>query len=154
VFDSEEDVQAFLEQKDVQPKSVLVVRYEGPKGGPGMRELSIPAATLVGMGLHKSVAMITDGRFSGASRGPCVGHISPEAWEEGPLAYVEDGDMIEINIPEKRIDLLVPDEVLAKRRKIPLKRPEHPAPGLLSAYRHLVAGAEIGATWLTADTMA
>ena len=80
VFDSEEDVREFLLNRTVKPGSVLVVRYEGPKGGPGMRELSIPAAMLVGMGLHTSVAMVTDGRFSGATRGPCVGHVCPEAW--------------------------------------------------------------------------
>ena len=108
VFDSEEDVRQFLLQKSVKPGSVLVVRYEGPKGGPGMRELSIPVAMLVGMGLHTSVAMVTDGRFSGATRGPCVGHVCPEAWDGGPLAYVRDGEMIEINIPENRVELLHP----------------------------------------------
>jgi dihydroxy-acid dehydratase len=148
VFDSEEDVRRFLLDKEVRPGSVLVVRYEGPKGGPGMRELSIPAAMLVGMGLHTSVAMITDGRFSGATRGPCVGHISPEAWEGGPLAYVRDGDTIEINIPENRIQLLISDEELTKRRKQPPERPDHPAPGLLSAYRKMVGGSQTGALWL------
>lgn len=148
VFDSEEDVRQFLLEKEVKPGSVLVVRYEGPKGGPGMRELSIPAAMLVGMGLHTSVAMITDGRFSGATRGPCVGHISPEAWEGGPLAYVRDGDPIEINIPENRIDLLIPEGELKKRQQQPPERPDHPAPGLLSAYRRMVGGAESGALWL------
>ena len=148
VFDSEEDVRKFLLEKEVKPGSVLVVRYEGPKGGPGMRELSIPAAMLVGMGLHTSVAMITDGRFSGATRGPCVGHISPEAWEGGPLAYVQDGDRIEINVPENRIDLLIPEEELKKRQQQPPERPDHPAPGLLSAYRRMVEGAESGALWL------
>ena len=148
VFDSEEDVRSFLLGKEVQPGSVLVVRYEGPKGGPGMRELSIPAAMLVGMGLHTSVAMITDGRFSGATRGPCVCHISPEAWEGGPLAYVRDGDSIEINIPENRIQLLIPEEDLKKRQEQPPERPEHPAPGLLSAYRQMVGGPQTGALWL------
>ena len=148
VFDSEEDVRRFLLDKKVQPGSVLVVRYEGPKGGPGMRELSIPAAMLVGMGLHTSVAMITDGRFSGATRGPCVGHICPEAWEGGLLAYVQDGDLIEINIAENRIQLLVPTEELDQRRLQPPDRPDHPAPGLLSAYRRMVTGAQSGALWL------
>jgi dihydroxy-acid dehydratase len=148
VFDSEEDVRRYLLEKEVQPGSVLVVRYEGPKGGPGMRELSIPAAMLVGMGLHTSVAMITDGRFSGATRGPCVGHISPEAWEGGPLAYLKDGDLIEINVPENRIQLLLPEEELAQRKQRPFHRPDHPAPGLLSAYRRMVGGAQSGALWL------
>ncbi len=92
VFDSEEEVRQILLGHEVKPGSILVVRYEGPKGGPGMRELSIPAAMLVGMGLHTSVAMVTDGRFSGATHGPCVGHVCPEAWEGGPIALVQDGD--------------------------------------------------------------
>lgn len=148
VFDSEEDVREFMLTKEVRPGSVLVVRYEGPKGGPGMRELSIPAAMLVGMGLHTSVAMITDGRFSGATRGPCVGHICPEAWDGGPLAYVRDGDMIEINVPEGRLHLMIPDEELRDRQKLPPAKPNHPAPGVLAAYRERVRGAEVGAVWL------
>ncbi|MDH7490611.1 MAG: dihydroxy-acid dehydratase [Anaerolineae bacterium] len=148
VFDSEEDVREFMLTKEVRPGSVLVVRYEGPKGGPGMRELSIPAAMLVGMGLHTSVAMVTDGRFSGATRGPCVGHVCPEAWDGGPLAYVRDGDMIEINVPESRLNLLISDEELRDRQKLPPARPDHPAPGVLAAYRERVRGAETGAVWL------
>ncbi len=107
VFNSEEEVKEFLLTKKVEPGSVLVVRYEGPKGGPGMRELSIPAAMLVGMGLHTSVAMITDGRFSGATRGPCVGHIAPEAWVGGPIALVKDGDLIEIDLETNCLTLHV-----------------------------------------------
>jgi len=148
VFDSEEDVRQFLMDKQVQPGSVLLVRYEGPKGGPGMRELSIPAAMLVGMGLHTSVAMVTDGRFSGATRGPCVGHVAPEAWDNGPLAYVRDGDVIEIDINNNRLQVLLSEEELARRQQQPLKRPDHPAPGMLAAYRKMVTGAEQGAVWL------
>ena len=148
VFDSEEDVRQFLMDKQVQPGSVLVVRYEGPKGGPGMRELSIPAAMLVGMGLHTSVAMVTDGRFSGATRGPCVGHVAPEAWDNGPLAYVRDGDVIEIDINNNRLQVLLSEEELARRQQQSLKRPDHPAPGMLAAYRKMVTGAEQGAVWL------
>ncbi len=148
VFDSEEDVRRFMLDKHVEPGSVLVARYEGPKGGPGMRELSIPAAMLVGMGLHTSVAMITDGRFSGATRGPCVGHICPEAWDGGPLAYVRDGDRIEINVPENRIRLLVSDRELRERQQKAPSRPDHPAPGMLAAYRKMVSGADVGAVWL------
>ena len=148
VFDSEEDVREFLMEREVRPGSVLVVRYEGPKGGPGMRELSIPAGMLVGMGLHTSVAMITDGRFSGATRGPCVGHICPEAWEGGPLTYVQDGDPIEINVPEGRIQLQVPEEELQRRMEAAPARPDHPAPGMLAAYRQAVSGADVGAVWL------
>ena len=147
-FDSEEDVRRFLLDRKVRPGSILVVRYEGPKGGPGMRELSIPAAMLVGMGLHTSVAMVTDGRYSGATRGPCVGHVCPEAWEGGPIAYVRDGDMIEINIPENRIQLLISEEELLKRKQVPPARPDHRAPGILSAYRRMVGGAEKGSVWL------
>ncbi len=148
VFDSEEDVRRFMLDKLIEPGSVLVVRYEGPKGGPGMRELSIPAAMLVGMGLHTSVAMITDGRFSGATQGPCVGHLCPEAWQGGPLAYVRDGDMIEINVPEKKVQLLVSEQELHNRQQTPAMRPEHPAPGVLAAYREMVGGADSGAVWL------
>ena len=148
VFDSEEDVRRFMLDKQIQPGSVLVVRYEGPKGGPGMRELSIPAAMLVGMGLHTSVAMITDGRFSGATRGPCVGHICPEAWDGGPIAYVRDGDMIEINVPEEKIQLLVSEQELRKRQQASPMRPNHLAPGILAAYREMVSGAHTGAVWL------
>jgi len=148
VFDSEEEVRDFLLNRTVKPGSVLVVRYEGPKGGPGMRELSIPAAMLVGMGLHTSVAMVTDGRFSGATRGPCVGHVCPEAWDDGPIAYVHDGDQILIDCPEGRLELLIPDEELQRRRKAGAKRPDHPAPGVLAAYRKTVGSADKGALWL------
>lgn len=150
VFNSEEEVKEFLLTKKVEPGSVLVVRYEGPKGGPGMRELSIPAAMLVGMGLHTSVAMVTDGRFSGATRGPCVGHISPEAWAGGPIALVLDGDIIEIDLEANSLTLHVPEEELEKRRK-ELKRPERKLGGVLSAYRRGVGCASEGAIWLYRD---
>ncbi len=148
VFDSEEEVRDFLLNRTVKPGSVLVVRYEGPKGGPGMRELSIPAAMLVGMGLHTSVAMVTDGRFSGATRGPCVGHVCPEAWDDGPIAYVRDGDLIEIDCPAGRLELLVDAEEMRRRRKAGAKKPDHPAPGVLAAYRQMVGSADAGAIWL------
>ena len=148
VFDSEEEVRRHLLDQEVKPGSVLVVRYEGPKGGPGMRELSIPAAMLVGMGLHTSVAMITDGRFSGATRGPCVGHICPEAWQGGPLAYVRSGDQIEIDLPAGRLELLISKEELQQRMQNPPALPDHPAPGMLKAYRDGVGGADSGAPWL------
>ncbi|MFC1957338.1 dihydroxy-acid dehydratase [Chloroflexota bacterium] len=148
VFDSEEDVRSFLLERRVEPGSVLIVRYEGPKGGPGMRELSIPAAMLVGMGLHQSVAMITDGRFSGATRGPCVGHICPEAWEDGPISVVEDGDLIEIDVLGHRLELKVSKDEIDKRNLKKHKKPDHPAPGMLQAYRNNVGGADEGAVWL------
>lgn len=146
-FDSENDLRKFMAGKGVQPGSVLVIRYEGPKGGPGMREMSIPAAMLVGMRLHTSCAMVTDGRYSGATRGPCIGHVSPEAWEGGPIAAVRDGDMIEIDINNRTIHLEVSDEEIASRLT-QLQRPEHPAPGVLSAYRTMVQGVDRGCTWL------
>ena len=148
VFESEEEVRRFLLERKVKPGSVLVVRYEGPKGGPGMRELSIPAAMLVGMGLHESVAMVTDGRFSGATRGPCVGHVCPEAWDGGPLAYVRDGDMIEINLPENRLQLLISEKEFRLRKEEVPDIPDHPAPGVLAAYRQMVSSADSGALWL------
>jgi dihydroxy-acid dehydratase len=148
VFDSEEDVRIFLLERRVEPGSILVVRYEGPKGGPGMREMSIPAAMLVGMGLHHSVAMVTDGRYSGATRGPCVGHVCPEAWEGGPISIVEDGDLIEIDIPGHRLELRVPQAEIQKRLAQKREKPNHPALGMLQAYRERVKGADEGAVWL------
>ncbi len=146
VFDSEEAVREHFLNDTIAPGSVLVVRYEGPKGGPGMRELSIPAAMLVGMGLHTSVAMITDGRFSGATRGPCVGHITPEAWEGGLIALVENGDIVEIDMHENTLTLHVPADEL-ERRRAEWKRPEKNLAGYLAAYRAGVRGAEDGAVW-------
>ena len=146
-FDSEEELRDYMVAKKVEPGCVLVIRYEGPKGGPGMREMSIPAAMLVGMGLHTSVAMITDGRYSGATRGPCVGHISPEAWEGGPIAAIQDGDLITIDLDAKTIHVDLSDEEIARRLR-QVKRPCHPAPGILAAYRREVSGADRGALWL------
>lgn len=146
-FDSEEELRDYMTEQTIAPGSVLVIRYEGPKGGPGMRELSIPAAMLVGMGLHTSVAMITDGRFSGATRGPCVGHITPEAWEGGPLAAVQNGDIIVIDLMKKSIHLELSDEEIQLRLQNAV-RPDHPASGIASAYRTMAQGADRGAVWL------
>ena len=147
VFDSEEDLMNCMMNSEIKPGCVLVIRYEGPKGGPGMREMSIPAALLVGMGLHKSVAMITDGRFSGASRGPCVGHISPEAWDDGPIAAVQTGDIITIDLDNHILNVELSDEEIAERMKHVVK-PDHKAEGILKKYRKVVDGADEGATWL------
>lgn len=147
VFNSEEEVMDTLLHSEVKPGSVLVIRYEGPKGGPGMREMSIPAAMIIGMGLQKSVAMVTDGRFSGASRGPCVGHVAPEAWEEGPIACVRNGDMIHIDLEKHLLEVEISSEEMA-RRKQEIRKPDHPAPGILSQYRKTVQGADKGALWL------
>jgi dihydroxy-acid dehydratase len=129
----------------IKPGDVIVIRYEGPKGGPGMREMLAPTATLIGMGLGESVALITDGRFSGGTRGPCVGHISPEAMEGGPIALVKDGDLIELDIPRRRIDLKVTDAELAKRKK-KWKMPEPKIrDGWLARYAKVVTSANTGA---------
>lgn len=146
-FDSEDELREVMSRNKVQPGSVLVIRYEGPKGGPGMREMSIPAAMLVGMGLHTNCAMVTDGRYSGATRGPCIGHVTPEAWEGGPIAAVENGDMIEIDLDRRTIHLEVSDEEIARRLKV-VKRPDHPARGVLGAYRAMVESVDRGCTWL------
>lgn len=146
-FDSEDALRAAMASRSIKAGDVLVIRYEGPKGGPGMREMSIPAAMLVGMGLHTSCAMITDGRYSGATRGPCIGHVVPEAWDGGPIAAVRDGDMIEIDIDARSIHLEVSDEELAARLRT-VVRPEHPARGVLAAYRRAVRDVGCGATWL------
>jgi len=145
VFDSEEEVREHLTRRKVKPGSVLVIRYEGPKGGPGMREMSIPAAMLVGMGLGDSVAMVTDGRYSGATRGPCIGHVCPEAADGGALAIVKDGDTIEIDIPGRKLRVDLAKTEIARR----MKGWEPPAPkmnqGFLGVYRRIVGSASRGA---------
>src|SRR5574340_1583357 len=105
VFNSEEDAMKAILAGKVKSGNVVVIRYEGPKGGPGMREMLSPTSAIAGMGLSQSVALITDGRFSGGTRGPCIGHISPEAMEGGPLAVVKNGDRIRIDIPGRRVDV-------------------------------------------------
>jgi dihydroxy-acid dehydratase len=147
VFENEEEVKTFLLQKAVQPGDVLVVRNEGPKGGPGMRELSIPAAILIGLGLGDSVAMVTDGRFSGATRGPCVGHVTPEAAENGPIAAIQDGDIIDIDIPLRTLRVRLSEEEIAAR--LAARQPAAPynrcPGGYLDLYRQHVASAAEGA---------
>jgi len=115
VFDSEREAVEAMRKKQVQPGDVIVIRYEGPIGGPGMPEMLVPTATISGMGLSESVALITDGRFSGATRGPCIGHVAPEAAVGGPIAVLRDGDVVEINVPERRLDVKIHDAELRKR---------------------------------------
>jgi len=115
VYESEEEAMEAILDNQVLPGDVVVIRYEGPKGGPGMREMLMPTATLMGLGLGSSVALVTDGRFSGATRGPCVGHVSPEAADGGLIALVADGDFISINIPQRRLELKVSEEELRER---------------------------------------
>ena len=147
VFDCEEDAVEALRSGSVQEGSVVVVRYEGPKGGPGMREMLTITATVVGMGLGESLALVTDGRFSGATRGICVGHVSPEAAECGPIALVEDGDPVRVDLPKKRLDLLVPEEEL-EDRKARWRPPEKPLKGYLRRYSRHVSSASKGAVWV------
>ncbi len=145
VFDSEEEACTAIFGGAINPGDVVVIRYEGPSGGPGMREMLTPTSAICGMGLASSVALITDGRFSGASKGPCIGHVSPEAAAGGPIALVEEGDVIDIDIQAGTLELRVPDEVLAARRAAW----EPPAPkyttGVLSRYAKLVTSADKGA---------
>ena len=117
VFDSGEDASNAILAGRIKPGEVVVIRYEGPKGGPGMREMLAPTAAIAGMGLGAEVALITDGRFSGATRGAAIGHISPEAAEGGTIALVEEGDEILIDIPARKLELLVSDKVLNERRE-------------------------------------
>ncbi|KAF0215683.1 MAG: dihydroxy-acid [Geobacteraceae bacterium] len=144
-FDSEEKAMAALMGGEIKAGDVVVIRYEGPKGGPGMREMLAPTATLMGLGLGDSVALITDGRFSGGTRGPCIGHISPEAAVGGPIALVEDGDRILLDIPARRLELLVDETTLAERRG----RWRAPEPkiktGWLARYAKVVTSANTGA---------
>ena len=142
-FDAEEDaIEAIIGGK-IHEGDVVVIRYEGPKGGPGMREMLNPTAVITGMGLK--VALLTDGRFSGASRGACIGHISPEAMEGGPIALIHDGDIISIDIPQRKLELCVSDEELAAR-KAAWKQPEPKVKtGYLSRYARLVTSANTGA---------
>jgi dihydroxy-acid dehydratase len=144
-FDSEEQAMAALMSGEIVAGDVVVIRYEGPKGGPGMREMLAPTATLMGLGLGDSVALITDGRFSGGTRGPCIGHISPEAAVGGPIALVEDGDRIRLDIPSRRLELLVDDEVLKQRRASWSKPEPKIKKGWLSRYAAVVTSANTGA---------
>ncbi|MEE8886644.1 MAG: dihydroxy-acid dehydratase [Eubacteriales bacterium] len=144
VFDCEEDAIAAIRGGKINKGDVVVIRYEGPKGGPGMREMLNPTSAIAGMGLDKDVALITDGRFSGASRGAAIGHVSPEAAVGGPIAFVEEGDIISINIPEYKIELKVSDEELA-RRKANWKPVDKHVTGYLARYAKLVTSANRGA---------
>ena len=144
VFDSEEEAQTAINAGKIKAGDVVVIRYEGPKGGPGMREMLNPTSAIMGMGLGSSVALITDGRFSGATRGACIGHVSPEAASGGMIGVVEEGDIISINIPENRIELKVDAAVLEERMKnfVPKKKE---LSGYLRRYAALVSSGASGA---------
>lgn len=145
VFNSEEEAIAGIFGGKVKAGDVVVIRYEGPAGGPGMREMLSPTSAIAGMGLDKEVALITDGRFSGATRGAAIGHISPEAVSGGLIAYVKDGDEIEINIPEYSIRLLVDDDEIARRKEeMPILKKDN-VKGYLKRYASMVSSADQGA---------
>lgn len=144
VFDSEEEAQAAINAGQIIAGDVVVIRYEGPKGGPGMREMLNPTSAIMGMGLGNSVALITDGRFSGATRGACVGHITPEAASGGMIGVVEDGDIISINIPENTIELKVDEAILCERMKNFVPKTKELS-GYLKRYAALVSGGASGA---------
>ena len=143
VYNSEDEVLEALLNKQVHDGEVVVIRYEGPKGGPGMKEMLNPTAIITGMGLR--VALLTDGRFSGATRGACIGHISPEAMEGGPIALVENGDLISIDIPNRSLQLLVSEEELEKRRQAWVRPEPKVKSGYLARYAKLVTSASKGA---------
>ncbi len=146
IFNSEEEAFEAIMAKGIKPGDVVVIRYEGPKGCPGMREMLSPTAAIAGMGLEKSVALITDGRFSGGTRGPCIGHVSPEASEGGPIAILEEGDMIEIDIPGRMLRVEISDEEMEKRLARWKQPPSKAEEGTyLMRYSKLVTSASTGA---------
>ncbi|MCJ7773062.1 MAG: dihydroxy-acid dehydratase, partial [Desulfobacterales bacterium] len=147
VFNSEEEAFQAIINRNIQEGDVLVIRFEGPKGGPGMREMLSPTSALAGMGMDKSVALITDGRFSGATRGSAIGHVSPEAAANGPIAIIEEGDIIEIDIPNKKLNLKVSEEEIQRRIS---QLPEFEAKiksGYLARYASMVSSADKGAVF-------
>ena len=147
VFNSEEEAFAAITGNDIHPGDVVVIRYEGPKGGPGMREMLSPTAAIIGAGLDTECALITDGRFSGGTAGAAIGHVSPEAAEGGPIAFIEEGDIISIDIPGRKMSLKVSDEEMARRKEnwTPKKVETFPN-SYLKRYAHLVTSASTGAT--------
>ncbi|MCD7824479.1 MAG: dihydroxy-acid dehydratase [Clostridiaceae bacterium] len=145
VFDCEEDAIAAIKNGSIAAGDVVVIRYEGPKGGPGMREMLNPTSAIAGMGLGSSVALITDGRFSGASRGASIGHVSPEAAVGGPIALIEEGDIISINIPENTINAKVSDEEMARRKAAWTPKEPKVKTGYLARYASMVTSADKGA---------
>ncbi|MCS7120102.1 MAG: dihydroxy-acid dehydratase [Nitrososphaerota archaeon] len=147
VFNSEEEAMAAILNREINRGEVLVIRYEGPKGGPGMREMLSPTAAIAGMGLSESVALITDGRFSGATVGPCIGHVSPEAAVGGPIAAVKDGDIIEIDIPRRRLSVDISESEINKRLAEWKPRPPKISRGYLARYWSMVQSADKGGTF-------
>lgn len=153
VFDCEEDAIEAIKGGKIVAGDVVVIRYEGPKGGPGMREMLNPTSAIAGMGLGSTVALITDGRFSGASRGASIGHVSPEAAVGGPIALVEEGDIISINIPQLKLELKVSEEELAARKAKWQPREPKVTTGYLRRYASMVTSGNRGAILKTPDTI-
>jgi dihydroxy-acid dehydratase len=145
VFNSEDAAQKAINSGKIKHGDVVIIRYEGPRGGPGMREMLYPTSAIAGMGLSESVALITDGRFSGGTRGPCIGHVSPEAAEGGPISIVKDGDIIEIDIPNRKLNVKLSDTEINLR----LAHWKEPKPkftsGWLARYQQQVTSASTGA---------
>lgn len=147
VYDSEEEAMKAILSKDVNSGDVVIIRYEGPKGGPGMREMLSPTAAIAGMGLSETVVLVTDGRFSGATRGSCIGHVSPEAAEGGPISAVKDGDLISVDIPSRELNIEIEEEELAKRLAQWKPKPPKAKRGYLRRYSLLVQSADMGGTF-------
>ena len=143
VYNSEEEVTKAIFDHEIEEGDIVVIRYEGPKGGPGMREMLNPTSALAGMNI-KDVGLITDGRFSGGTRGPCIGHVSPEAREDGPIAAIQNGDIIEIDINNRLINVELSDEEISERLS-KVKHPESDVSGWLAIYQKLVHSADTGA---------
>ena len=151
VFDIEEEADKAILAGKIKPGDVVVIRYEGPKGGPGMREMHMVTSLIVGRGMDEMCALVTDGRFSGSTRGPCIGHVSPEAAAGGPIAIVQDGDPILIDIPERRLELQIPEEEIQRRFENwkPMRKDRTPA---LNRYASLVTSADEGAVLRRPET--
>jgi dihydroxy-acid dehydratase len=147
VYESEEEALQAIMEGETRKGDVLVIRYEGPRGGPGMREMLSPTSALAGMGMDKDVALVTDGRFSGATRGACIGHVSPEAAAKGPIGAIREGDIVEIDIPNKRVNVQLSDEEIAKRiAQLPEYEPKIKT-GYLARYAKAVSSADKGAVF-------
>ena len=144
VFDSHDEANAGILSGKVKAGDVVVIRYEGPKGGPGMQEMLAPTSNIMGMGLGSSVALITDGRFSGGTRGACIGHVSPEAAAGGPIGLLRDGDMVTLDIPARRLDVDLSEDELARRRA-EWRAPQRALTGWLQRYTAMVTSGSQGA---------
>jgi dihydroxy-acid dehydratase len=147
VFDSEEEATRAIMNKKIKPGEVLVIRYEGPRGGPGMREMLTPTSLLAGMGMDKEVALITDGRFSGATRGAAIGHVSPEAASKGPIAILKNGDIIKIDIPNYKLEVELSDKEITRRRAQMAEFEPKIKTGYLRYYAERVGSASGGAVF-------